>query len=224
MLTALAGNADARISVDCMARLVDASQRITSLRTPLTRHPRLTNDLAERLYLWVGEALRDALATRFTVDMGALDKAIATAVQESHGGHSEPAPAPAAPEERVGERVEMECRLIAKLHDAGQLRPSYLLRALREGRLSLFEAALAKLGGFDVEQVRLAVRSDTPELLAMACSAVGVDRSVFPTILSLVRDLNAGLPGGPDELAGRALGAHPPAAAATAFRQAVGAV
>jgi uncharacterized protein (DUF2336 family) len=121
----------------------------------------------------------------------------------------------------------MERRLIAKLHDAGQLRPGYLLRALREGKMSLFEGALAKLGGFTLEQVRLAAGADRPELLALACAAVGVDRSVFPTILSLVRELNGGKPNGSVEIGGRALaafGEQPTGTAATAFRHAITAV
>ena len=129
-----------------------------------------------------------------------------------------PAPSP------TKERQETEQRLIAKLHEAGQLRPSYLLRALREGKLSLFEAALAKLGGFTLDQVHIAIVSDRPELLAMACVAVGVDRSVFPTLLGLVRQLNGGLPAGAIDAANRAFGAfdsHPRSAAATAFGHAV---
>jgi uncharacterized protein (DUF2336 family) len=122
----------------------------------------------------------------------------------------------------------MERRLIDKLHEAGQLRPGYLLRALRERKLSLFEAALARLGGFEVEHVHRAIcSSDRPELLALACAAVGIDRSVFPTILQLVRAINGGRPGGGAESARRALGAFGPFAAdvsANAFRRAATAV
>ena len=48
VLTALATNDSALISHDGMARLVEASRSITALRTPLTRHPHMTEDLAER--------------------------------------------------------------------------------------------------------------------------------------------------------------------------------
>ena len=226
VLTALASNDSADISPDGMARLVEASRRVTSLRPPLARHPRMTRELAERLYVWVGQALRSSLVARFQVDEEALDRALNAAVSEAQGGG--PPPPPAAPsEEELFDRAEMEQRLIAKLHDAGQLKPSYLLRTLRDGKLSLFEAALSKLGGFSVEQVRQAIASDRPELLALACSSVGVDRSVFPTILTLVRGLSGGNPMGPPEAARRALGAfgaYPPTAAATAFRHAVAAV
>lgn len=231
VLTALARNDTADISPDGMQRLVAASKKIPALRPPLVRHKRLTESLAQQLYSWVGSSLKTAIVARFDVDTEALDQALKETVRSVHAefpaddaeGASvrrklTPAPTPSK------ERQETEQRLIAKLHDAGQLRPSYLLRALREGKLSLFEAALAKLGGFTAEQVHIAVISSRPELLALACVAVGVDRSVFPTLLGLVRQLNGGLPAGETEGANRAFGAfgaHPKTAAATAFRHAL---
>jgi uncharacterized protein (DUF2336 family) len=128
--------------------------------------------------------------------------------------------------EQAEDREEMEAALVEKLDAAGQLRPGYLLRVLRERRLPLFLFALARLGGFDIRQVRRAVDSNRPELLALACSAVGIDRSVFPTILAHVRELNGGRPGGGAEAARKASGAFGPFApdiAAMAFRQAVSA-
>src|SRR5690606_22861259 len=118
---------------------------------------------------------------------------------------------------------EMERRLIDKLHGAGQLRPGYLIRALREQRLSLFIAALAELGRFEIPHIRRAIDSDRPEILALACAAVGIDRSVFPTILTLVRQLNGGRPAGGADGVRRADGAFgpvPPEIAAAAFRKA----
>ena len=230
VLTALARNDTADISADGMQRLVSASRKIPALRPPLVRHPRMTGSLAEQLYAWVGSSLKTAIVARFDIDAEALDEVVRETIKDVHEGYPAeakpkasgarltPAPTPSK------ERQETEHRLIAKLHDAGQLRPSYLLRALREGKLSLFEAALAKLGGFSADQVHLAVISTRPELLALACVAVGVDRSVFPTLLGLVRELNGGLPSGEMEVANRAFGAfgaHPYAAAATAFRHAL---
>jgi uncharacterized protein (DUF2336 family) len=232
VLTALACNESAEISADGMQRLVDASRKIPALRPPLVRHEKMTGSLAEQLYAWVGSSLKQAIVARFEVDAEALDAALKEAVKDVHETYPAEAPAkgakarltPAASPSK--ERQETEQRLIAKLHEAGQLRPSYLLRALREGKLSLFEAALAKLGGFKVDQVHIAIVSDRPELLAMACVAVGVDRSVYPTILGLVRGLNGGLPSGELDAANRAFnafGSHPKSAAATAFAHALAA-
>jgi len=192
-LTALAGNDTADVAPEAMQRLVEASRRIAGMRSPLVRHPRLTTEMAEQLYAWVGQLLRSAIVTRFRVDAQALDAAIAEAVREAHsaseGGGLEVAPVDV-------EQEQMERRLIAKLHSAGQLRTSYLLLALREQRLSLFETALATLGDYAPEAVRMAVCAERPEMLALACAGVGVDRVVFTTILGLVRELNRGRPAG----------------------------
>ena len=94
------------------------------------------------------------------------------------------------------DRLEMESRVVQKLQAAGQLRPGLLIRALRDGKLALFTAALAGLRGVTVEDVRTYINADTPDALTQACTTVGVDHSAFSTLLSLVRRLNRGRPGG----------------------------
>jgi uncharacterized protein (DUF2336 family) len=225
VLAALANNASAELNDDDMRLLVAQARTVAALRSPLSRHPRLSSELALQLYVWVGQSLRQNLADRFRLDPARLEQAIADAVRESHG---------AVPTEvegvvvvaREGEREEMERRLIDKLHEAGQLRPGYLIRALREGRLSLFCTALARLGRFEPDHIRRAIDSDRPELLALACAAVGIDRSVFPALLSMVRELNGGRPTGGADGERRAAGAFAPVApsvASAAFTRAASA-
>ena len=189
VLIALAGNQTADVSPFAMQRLVVASQRIAALRGSLADHPRLTRELAEALYSWVGETIRANIAGRFRIDPARLAKLVDAAVADAVAD-----PSPQTSEDAQRERREMERRLIEKLKAADQLRPGYLLRALREGRLARFEAALAALGAFPPDHVHKAIVAARPHVLAMACHAVGIDRSVFPTILSLVRALNGGRP------------------------------
>jgi uncharacterized protein (DUF2336 family) len=221
VMTALAANPSAELAPADMKLLVAAARGITALRTPLSRHPKLTQDLAMQLYLWVGQALRQSLAERFRLDPRLIETALAQSVQEAHlAAPIDVTPAPLA---RDGEREAMEQRLIEKLHSAGQLRPGYLVRALQEGRLSLFTLALATLGRFETDHVQRVIDSERPELLGLACAAVGIDRSVFPSILEMIRGLNGGRPGGGQDGARRAIGAFGPVTpqvAATAFRQA----
>jgi uncharacterized protein (DUF2336 family) len=188
---------------------------VASLRTPLVRHPRLTRMLAEQLYAYVGQALRGAIVDRFRVDAAQLDRALGEAVDTARRGPDR-ATAPA----RDAEREEMEAKLVAKLSGAGELRPGYLVRALKEGRLSLFQAALAMLGGFSVNDVRRACAGSDPEPLALACAAVGIDRSAFPSLLVMVRELNGGKPSNGWNSGERAAAAfnRAPESAARAFR------
>jgi uncharacterized protein (DUF2336 family) len=116
----------------------------------------------------------------------------------------------------------MERSLIDKLDAAGQLKPGFLLRALREGRLPLFEGGLARLAGLDLGDMRRALAGERPEMLAMACMAAGVDRGVYSAVLAKVRELNGGRPGGGAEGLSRGLTIFqtcPPSQAAGNFRR-----
>ena len=213
-MTALASNRTAQISDAAMRRLVDQSRRVAGLRAPLTRHPRLNQDLAQELYQWVGQALRQSIGERFRID----DARLNAAVQQSAAVAVGTPEWRAAPTSRLAEnreRAEMERRLVDKLQAAGQLRPGLLVRALREQRFELFERALAALGGFSDAQVRQAVRAPTAEALYLACIAVGVDKAVFASLLVEVRKLTGGLPGDGGWTA-TPMNAH---SAARAFRQ-----
>jgi uncharacterized protein (DUF2336 family) len=220
VMTTLAGNDSADVSGLAMTRLVAASRKIAALRGPLSRHPALNLELACALYSWVGDALKNEIVGRFRLDGPALDKALTEVIIDSLSG------APAAAD-GVADQQDMEMRLVAKLEAADQLRPGFLLRALREGKLYLFQVALASLAGVKIEEVQAAANADRPELLALACAAVGIDRSVFPPILSLVRALNDARPvASPESLIhiNRAFTLKGEGEAITAFREGVAAL
>ena len=213
VLTALAANPSADVTPAAVARLVDQAKSIAALGAPLAAHPRMTSDLAASLYLWVGQPQREAIITRFVVDAAALETQIAAVASATP--RKSPLTGPSAG----------ETKLVDKLASADQLKPGYLVRALKEHQLGVFEAALAKLGGFSADEVRRAIADDErPELLALALASVGVDRSAFPTILEMVRQCTDGLPGGGAEGGRRAIsafGPFAPAIAASAFHQAL---
>ena len=189
-LTALASNRTAELSLDGIRRLVEHSRRVAALRAPLTRHPKLTEQLAEQMYQWVGEALRQSICARFQIDDSRLRPLIKEAARAALDVGR-----PAATKVDDAGRDEMERRLVDKLQAAGQLRAGYLIRSVRERRVGLFVHGLAALGGFNVTQVREAMSAQTPEALYYACAAVGIDRAVFPALLTELRLLNHGLPG-----------------------------
>ncbi len=201
LLAALAENTSAVMPENGMARLVEAARLMPGLRTVLVRHPEMTEDLAVSLYSWIGETLRGALVERFRLDPDTLGPVMTDAVNDALVD-----PLGGLPSQvRTEERTATERRLVDKLAGADQLRPGYLLRALRENKLTLFEAALAKLADLQIEELQVAMSGDKPEILALACMLAGIDRSVFPTILSRVRDLNRGLPSGTPEADAQAL-------------------
>jgi uncharacterized protein (DUF2336 family) len=200
VLAALAANYTASLPESGLPRLVEGARTMPALRMPLARHPHLTTALGTALYAWVGDVLRDALMSRFDLDPAVLSEAVDEAVKEAKA-------APlgrATPPERTEDSEAMEQRLIEKLDGAGQLKPGYLMRALREHKLSLFEAGLSRLAGLPLEDLRTAIACDRPDVLAMACVAAHIDRSVFKTILTRVRELNGGQPGGDPDADARA--------------------
>jgi uncharacterized protein (DUF2336 family) len=189
VITTLAGNETADISELSMERLVSISREVAGLRPALARHPRLNLALAHVLYRWVGETLKAEIGGRFCIDEQVFDRALQISVADSLSGAPAPKPRDGDPDIRA-----MEAKLIAKLQAAGELRPGFLLRALREGKLHLFQVALASLAETRTEAVERACQQDSPELLALACASVGIDRSVFPTLLSLVQAQNHARP------------------------------
>lgn len=191
-MTALASNRTADIGEEAMRKLVDHSRRIAGLRAPLTRHPRLSEQLAQQLYQWVGQALRQSIGERFRIDDAQLNAAVQDAAAKAVGSPEWRAMSARMTEDRT--RIDAERRLVEKLQSAGQLRPGLLVRALREQRFELFEQTLAVLGGFSEAQVHHAIRAPTAEPLYLACIAVGVDKAVFASLLVEVRKLSGGMP------------------------------
>ncbi|MET0295086.1 MAG: DUF2336 domain-containing protein [Phenylobacterium sp.] len=223
VLIALAGNAAVQLELQELTELVRFTRRVPGLGAPLSNRAEMTVDLARELYLWVGQSLRQSLAEGFRLDIEALDGAIAESVREAHGAAPLEGRLPST-EISEEERQEMEMRLVGKLKLAGQLRPGYLLRALREQKLSLFGSALAVLGGFEPAHVRRAIDADTAECLAMACAAVGIDRTVFASVLTMIRQLNQGRPGAPGDGLPESFGGYGSSGAAAAFRRSMEAI
>lgn len=170
VLTALASHYDVTPSRPDLFNLVQASRQFVSLRAPLTRHPRLTAPMAQMMLAWVGTSLQSSLIHRFHLS----GKAQSIASDQS----------------------EMDQRLADKLMASGNLHPSAVLRALREDQPSLFMAALARLSDLDLGAVRRMVEAPTPDLLALACLAIGLDRCTFSPLLVHVRRLWGDRPGG----------------------------
>lgn len=191
-LTALASNRTADIGEAGLRRLVDHARRIAALRAPLTRHPGLNDALASELYAWVGQALRQAISERFRVDESFMQRAVDEAAAAAYPAGK---PTVAIPDDGTTERELMERRLIDKLQGAGQLRPGFLVRAIREKKLSLFEHGVAALLGVSVKAIRKAIASTNPDSLFLACAAVGIDRAVFPAVLEEIRKMSGGFPG-----------------------------
>lgn len=203
VLTALAENPQLDLSGVQMDALAAAARAIAALRRPLAHHRQLSESQAYGLYAWCDPTVRAELARRFQLRTRALDAALAGS-----------APAMAVDEAAVGAQV-------AKMHLAGQLTSGHLVRAILDNQLPWFVQGLARLGDLPLPGLRAALNAKSAEPLALACRAVGMDRTVFPQVLAAVRRQNGARPSGSLDDAERidqAFGGVSPLWAARAFR------
>jgi uncharacterized protein (DUF2336 family) len=160
-LAALAANDRSELSAEQLTQLITASRHLPTLRLPLTRRAELTPDLAAALLPILGEASGHALAGRF--------------------GLTETPATPAGP--------EAEQRLVDKLNQSGRLTPGFALRALRQGKQSLFEQAVAALAGEELQAVRAAVAEPDAAALEGICAAAGIDRCALRSVQARLHEV-----------------------------------
>ncbi|MBN9534532.1 MAG: DUF2336 domain-containing protein [Alphaproteobacteria bacterium] len=183
VLTALAHNTTACFDMQTQERLVEKSRRHVSLQEALAQRRDLPPPLAERMCAWVSGALREHILRNYPVSAATVD----TALNEIDTAMHAPSP---APKENPNDGAQ---KLIDKLAAAGQLKPGFLLRVLHQGQTDLFDLAFARLLGLNLPDTRKALYENGPASVAVACRAVGIDRSVFPTVYNLSRQAH-GIP------------------------------
>jgi uncharacterized protein (DUF2336 family) len=177
VLVALVNNATAQIASHTYETLVEKSRRFASIQGPLVHRNDLPPILATRMVSWVSDALKTHIARNFDVPAAK----VADALDEVDAAlNSAPPPPRVSPAEGAQ-------KLIDKLSGAGQLKAGFLLRVLHQGQADLFDLAFARLLGMELNDTRKALYDGGPSGVALACRAVGIDRSVFPTVFNLSR-------------------------------------
>lgn len=176
VLTALTENHGARLSRPTLEICVDAARAHEPIREPLSRRAELDEALALDLCAIAGEAVRAALVARFEIDPEKLKAALSRAVKDSARGAEPNDPDAAA------------VRLVAKLADAGRLEAGFAVRAAREGRLAIFDHAVARLAGVTPNQIRQAIDIGGMWAGALACRAARIDRGAFQVVHSAFAD------------------------------------
>lgn len=174
VVIALLRNETAKISHATFDLLVGRAQHLVNLHEPLAGRKDLPGALASRMYIWVSAALKTALVGRYPHIAHSLARAIDENTTSLQAGKQSTSP-------------ESAKKLIDKLLAAGQLRSSFLVRVLHQGQMELFEQGFAALLKMDVQTMRKALYGESPHTVALACRAVGIDRSVFMTVFNLSR-------------------------------------
>jgi uncharacterized protein (DUF2336 family) len=173
VIITLLNNHDARISESVMEYLAEESRRIDSYQRPLIRRPDLPRRIATRMYEWVSAELKGFIAERFALSETELEEAIKASVADV---------SPADEHDRGAAE-----RLVEQLRERGKLNAELVLRALQQGQISLFEAALAAMSGMNRTLLQKLIYEDDGKSLAQVAKAIGIKRSEFLLIFQSIR-------------------------------------
>lgn len=174
IIETLLHNGDAALSRRAMEYMVDQSRRVDRFQQPLLRRGDLAPDLAHRMFWWVSAALREHLIKNFDIAEGDLDEMLHEAASDAID-ETEPDAETAAE------------RLVRRLEDTGELTPRYLVKCVRHGQIAVFVAAVARMCRLDRTVAQRVIFDRGGEALAVACRAMGFDRTDFAAIFLATR-------------------------------------
>ena len=138
----------------------------------------LSVELAERMYGWVGKALKARICEYFDVDPAALDQALDSSVSGLIAEVRDRA--------RQGQNP---VQLKELLPHARATDPEFLIALLREGQIGLFEGLFAELTELPLDTARRFIYEPRGEAFAITCKGAGIPKSQFGTILVLSREV-----------------------------------
>jgi uncharacterized protein (DUF2336 family) len=162
VVEALLANMGAAIPRAVFGDLVKLAEAVDSIRKPLVARKDMPKDLAHKMFWFVSAAMRHAILERFAVDPKELDAVLAEMLSAED----------AAAVKRAGTK---------KLQwTMGEV--NALIGKLKAGDVAGFTTALAQLVGVELPVAAKIVADTGGEALAIACKALGADRSQFTTI------------------------------------------
>lgn len=171
-------NQGASFSAASMQYLVEQSQRVDRYQNPLLRRRELKPDLARRMYWWVSAALRTHILERFDIDADELDEAMERTTRELLNGT-------AAAADQAGPQAPR--RLAEEMSAHSRLDPGEILKVLRQGEISFFEAMLTKLSGLRITFVRRILYEPGGEALSVLCRWANFSPDQFAELFRLTR-------------------------------------
>ena len=180
VIKALLENPNSKVAEATMDYLVEESRRVDSYQEPLVKRESLSPALDRRLSLWVAAALRSHILGRLDIDPTLLDDLLLTVVRHFA---SEGAPSDEGPERRRSAAAA----LAAQLDPKTQITPQGMIHILRDGEVSLFEAALGRVTGLEPPRLHRVLYDPGGRSLAIVCRATGIEKPVFASLFLLSR-------------------------------------
>ncbi len=170
VLAGLVSNDGAELSRHAMETIVDRAENNTDLHEPLVSRRDLPPDLLNEMYFFVSRKIRQKiLESNAKIDEKLLDEALA---------HSRRKWQQEDDKIQFGELTEAK-KFVNKLIKYNELNERKLVELFNTRRFNEFMVAFAHLSDMDVRTVRRLMSDESCEGLAIACRALGFDRSTF---------------------------------------------
>ncbi len=172
VVTELLHNPSARIAEATYAYIAERSKKEVQLQAPLLTRDDLPGEIAARMYGWVATELRTVIEQKYKVAAQILDAPLLESLTEVAGEHGPEVPWNEA-ERGLAEAIKAE-----RLND-----PAVLVRLLKSGHVSLFEALFARYLNVGIRLARRILYQADGRALVVACRSVGIERPVVAALL-----------------------------------------
>ncbi len=186
----LLANRSARIAEATFAYLSDLARERERLQRPLVSREDLPGEIAARLYGWVAADLKRQIRERYAFDAaasnwapgweGSVDWAVDDAAQGAAADHGA-AMDWGSSADRLADTIKAE-----RLND-----PAILVRTLRQGHVSLFEALFARFAELPMKTARRILYQADGRALSVAARALGMERVHYLALGQLLRRTSA---------------------------------
>ncbi|MBM3536249.1 MAG: DUF2336 domain-containing protein [Alphaproteobacteria bacterium] len=175
VVSELLKNPSARIAEATYAYIAERSQKETALQVPLLKREDLPGDVAARMYGWVASELRTVIEQKYKMPAHLLEEPLLESLGDIAAGHGPEVPWDEA-ERGLAEAIKAE-----RLND-----PMVLVRLIKTGHISLFEALFARYLNVGIRLARRILYQPDGRALAVACRAAGIERPVVAALLEAV--------------------------------------
>ena len=176
VIKCLLQNTTSEISRATMEYLVEQSEREDIFREPLVRREDLGKDLAERMYLWVSQSLREVIVQDWDIDERTVERLITDAGKRSW-----------KITDTAEERMSKAQSLAESLDEQGLLSQKSMMRILRNGDVALFIAMFSRFTKLDDAFVKRILFDPGGRALAAACISADIDEEGFRLIYGFAR-------------------------------------
>lgn len=178
---ALAENTNIKLTEHALVALSDLAQKSEVVARPLLRREEVSRELAEKIYQFVGQELKEYIAQNFTADARAASDTIDEIVLEFVDA---PTASEFAPTQAMLNAAD-------RFREKGLLTVKLMMGTLRRGQIPSFIAQFSRFTGIDHKTVEEILMQHNGQGLAIACRAVEVVKEDFVSIYLLTNRMRA---------------------------------